>query len=38
MNGVYNKQYPMATKFSHQNCWGKLKMMITFVEVKGQQR
>ena len=28
----------MATKFGQKNCWCKLRMMMTFTEVKGHQR
>ena len=34
----YSKQYPMATKFGPKNYRCKLRMMMTFMEVKGQQR
>ena len=32
------KQYFMITKLGLKNCWCKLKMMVTFIEVKGHQR
>ena len=34
----YSEQCSMATKLGQENCWCKLRMMMTFVEVKGQQR
>ena len=34
----YSKQCSMAPKLGQNNCWCKLRMMMTFVEVKGQQR
>ena len=38
-SGVKNvKQCSMTTKLGQKNHWCKLKMMMTFTEVKGQQR
>ena len=34
----YSKQCSMATKFGQKNRGYKLRMMMTFLEVKGQQR
>ena len=28
----------MATKIGQENCWCKLRILMTFMEVKGQQR
>ena len=34
----YSKQCSMANKLGQKNCRCKIRMMMTFVEVRGQQR
>ena len=38
LSEVKCKVSAMATIFGQKSCWCKLRMMMTFVEVKGQQR
>ena len=34
----YGKQWSVASKFSQKICWYKFRMIMTFTEVKGQQK